>query len=131
MSDDELKIRELIATWMSASAAGDVQKVLTLMAEDAIFLIPGRPPMRGRAEFAATSKGMEKVRMEGKSEVQEIQVSGNMAYCWTNLTVTMFLPDKKVVRAGNTLSVLRKEANGQWVMFRDANLLTVMPDETK
>jgi len=34
---------------------------------------------------------------------------------------------KPIRRAGDVLSVLRKE-NGAWVIYRDANLLTVVPE---
>jgi hypothetical protein len=52
--DDE-KIREVVATWMRATAEGDLETVLSLMAEDAVFLLPDQPPMRGREAFAAAS----------------------------------------------------------------------------
>src|ERR1700686_1175489 len=47
MPDDEQAIRRLIATWISATNAGDTDKVLALMADDVTFLIPGQPPKRG------------------------------------------------------------------------------------
>ena len=53
MSDDEQAIRELVATWHRATAAGDLQRILSLMAGDVIVLTPGRPPMRGKDAFAA------------------------------------------------------------------------------
>lgn len=124
---DELLIREVIATWMQATAAGEVERVLNLMCEDVVFLLPGRPPMRGREAFAAGFRNaLQHVRMEGVSEVQEIRVNGNLAYCWTHLAVTVTplaggVPKR---RAGYTLSVLCKEADGQWRLLRDANLLT-------
>jgi uncharacterized protein (TIGR02246 family) len=60
MSDktDELQIREVIERWNSATAAGDLETVLGLMAEDVVFLQPGRPPMKGRAAYAAASRPM-------------------------------------------------------------------------
>lgn len=112
--------------WLKASAAGDLKTVLGLMAEDVVFLIPGRPPMRGREAFATASQAMEgKFRMEGKNEIQEIQVSGNLAYCWTYLavTVTPTAGGSPMRRSGYTLSVLRKESTGNWVLIRDANML--------
>jgi uncharacterized protein (TIGR02246 family) len=42
MTDDERAIRVLVATWMAASQAGDVSIVLGLMADDAVFMVPGR-----------------------------------------------------------------------------------------
>jgi uncharacterized protein (TIGR02246 family) len=42
--DDKQKIREVISTWMRASANGDTERLLSLMAKDVVFLVPGRPP---------------------------------------------------------------------------------------
>ena len=46
MSDEE-QIRAVIATWLKASAANDIDTVLDLMTEDAVFLRSGCPPMQG------------------------------------------------------------------------------------
>ena len=128
-ADDERQIRDVIDTWMTATQAGDLPRVLSLMAEDVVFLIPGRPPMRGREAFAAASSAPGgKPRIEGKSDIQEIRVVGDHAFCWNHLTVTVTPPDgaPQIKRAGYTLSVFRKESDGRWVLFRDANLLTVV-----
>jgi uncharacterized protein (TIGR02246 family) len=127
MDKDEQAIRDLIATWLRASAAGDLSKVLTLMAEDVVFLIPGQQPMRGRQAFADSFQAMQPhARLEARSDVQEIQISGNLAYCWTHLSVTVIPKLGGLVkrRSGYTLTILRKEAAGNWVVFRDANMLT-------
>ena len=128
MQDDERAIRELVATWLSASKAGDTEKVLSLMAEDVVFLVPGQPPMRGRAAFAAGQAGLQPFHLEATSEIQEVKVLGEWAYLWTKLTVVV-TPKKggsPVKRAGHTLSILQKQA-GAWVIVRDANLLAVVP----
>jgi len=51
MSADEQAIRDLVAHWHRATAAGDVDIVLGLMADDVVFLVPGQPPIRGRSAF--------------------------------------------------------------------------------
>jgi uncharacterized protein (TIGR02246 family) len=99
------------------------------MAEDVVFLLPSRPPMRGRAAFAAASSGSQgKMKFEGKSEIQEIQVAGDLAYCWSHLslTVTPLTSGSPMSRAGHILSVFRKESDGRWVLFRDANMLAAL-----
>jgi uncharacterized protein (TIGR02246 family) len=124
MSEDERAIQNLIETWMAASQAGDIPKVLSLMADDVIFMVPGQAPF-GREAFAATSKDMKNSRIEGKSDVKEIVVSGGLAWCRTHLVVTITPPGGAPMRrAGYTLSILRKEPDGRWVLARDANLLT-------
>jgi uncharacterized protein (TIGR02246 family) len=42
MTDDERAIRDLVATWLAASKASDLPTVLSLMTDDAIFMVPGR-----------------------------------------------------------------------------------------
>jgi len=44
MTEDERTIRDLVATWMAASQAGDLAAVLRLMADDVVFMVPGREP---------------------------------------------------------------------------------------
>ena len=44
MPSDEQEIRQLVATWIAATKVGDIETVLSLMAEDVVFLLPGRPP---------------------------------------------------------------------------------------
>ncbi len=79
MQDDEQTIRQLVATWLSASKAGDTEKVLSLMAEDVVFLVTGQPPMRGKSAFAA-AQSEQPFRIEGTSEIQEVKVFGEWAY---------------------------------------------------
>ena len=58
MTDDERAIRDLVSTWMRASETGDVETVLSLMADDAIFTVPGREPF-GKDVFRAGSEAMK------------------------------------------------------------------------
>ena len=127
MSSDEQQIRELVATWMSATKAGDIATVLSLMTDDVVFLVAGQEPF-GKEHFAAALKpaatGAPMPIIDGRSEIQEVQVSGNFAYMWSRLNVEMTMPDGKVTqRSGHTLSVFRK-TDGRWHLARDANLLS-------
>jgi uncharacterized protein (TIGR02246 family) len=125
MSPDERAIRDLAATWLSASQAGDTQTVLSLMADDALFMVPGREPF-GKEAFADASQGMAGIRMEGSSEIRELKIFGDWAYMRSYIQVTMTPPEGEPVRrAGYALSILRKEPSGKWVLARDANLLAV------
>jgi len=123
MSDDERAIRELVDTWLTASKAGDLATVLSLMTDDVIFMVPGREPF-GKEAFAAASEGMKNVRIEGSSDIQEIQVLGDWAYLRNYIEMTVWPPDggKPVRRSGYTLTILRQERDGRWRLARDANL---------
>lgn len=123
MTHDERSIRNLVDTWMSASAAGDVETVLTLMADDVLFMVPGKEPF-GKEQFAETSRAMKDMRLSGRSEIQELVIAGDWAYCRNRLQVTMTPPGGEAVRrSGHTLTILRRKPDGAWVIARDANLL--------
>ena len=61
---------------MRATAEGDLETVLSLITEDAVFLLPDQPPMRGREALAALRSALGQVRIEGKPDIQEIHVAG-------------------------------------------------------
>lgn len=124
VSDDERAICDLVADWMAASQAGDAEKVLSLMADDVIFLTPGREPF-GKDEFRAAAESMKHVRMEGTSDTLEIEVLGNRAWLRNHIEITVTPPGGQPVRrSGYSLSILRKEPDGRWLLVRDANLVS-------
>jgi uncharacterized protein (TIGR02246 family) len=123
-TDDDRAIRELVSTWMSASKSGDLSTVLRLIADDAIFMVPGRAPF-GKDAFEAASQGQSNARLEGSSDIQEIQILGEWAFLRNHITLTISTPDgQSHRRSGYTLTILRKLPSGSWVLFRDANLVT-------
>jgi len=126
MNADERAIRDLVATWMKASQAGDLATVLSLMTDDVIFMVPGREPF-GKEAFAAASQGMKDVRMQGTSEIKELKVLGDWAYLCNHIKLTVTPPGggAPVKRSGYTLTILRKQPDGRWLLARDANLLTI------
>lgn len=127
--NDEEQIRALVQTWQSATKAGDIDTVLGLMTDDVVFLVPGRPPM-DKAEFSALSRvpaGSPRPKLESTSEIQEVKISGDMAYLWARLSVPVTPPgaSQPIERAGHTLTVLRR-IGGKWLLARDANLLSLV-----
>jgi uncharacterized protein (TIGR02246 family) len=124
MSTDEDAIRQLVATWLEASRVGDADKVLSLMTDDVVFLTPGHPPMRGKVAFAASLASLKSFDIRARSEIEEIEILGDWAWMCTRLTVTMTPKSggPPVERAGNTLSILNRQA-GTWKIARDANML--------
>ena len=127
MPDDEQAIRQLVADWLSASKAGDTEKVLSLMSDDVVFLVCGQPPMLGKSAFAAGQAALKQVDIDTTSAIQEVKVLGDWAYIWTHLSV-VFTPKSGAAssrHAGNTPSILRKQ-DGDWLLVRDANMLVPM-----
>src|SRR2546428_9546443 len=94
MQDDEQAIRQLVATWLSASKAGDTEKVLSLMADDVVFLVPGQPPMRGRAAFAAGPTRRPPLHPPATTEDQEGKGVGGGGYPLGRLSSAVTPPKK-------------------------------------
>ncbi len=126
MNSDEQTIRQLIERWISATREGDVDAVLRLMAPDVVFMMAGQAPMQGRDAFAKSLRtALAEHIIVSSSEIDEITVSGDMAYCRTRLSVTVTSKHGQLpmTRSGHTLSILRKGSDGKWLLTRDANML--------
>ena len=96
-----------------------------MMSDDVVFLVTGQPPMRGKAQFAASQAAFKNAKLDATADIQEIKVLGDWAYMWTHLAVAITPPGHAppARREGNTLTILRREAKG-WVIARDANMLS-------
>jgi len=122
MSDDERAVRAVMAEWMAASSAGDLPKVLSLIADDAVFLVPSREPF-GKQEFAIQSRAMQDVKLEGSNDIEELRVLGDWSFCISRVAVKVTSRDgTSFRRSGRTLSLFRR-AGSSWVLARDANLM--------
>ena len=71
MDADERQIREVHSTWIDAVNAGDLARLLTLVADDVVFLNPGQAPF-GRDGFSAHfSAAQRQARIRCVSELEE------------------------------------------------------------
>ena len=95
-----------------------------LMAEDMVFLTPGREPFGKREFLEGAGQSAGKVNVSVQANVMEVQVAGDLGYCWLKLAVTITPPDggSPMQLAGQTLGIYRREG-GRWVLARDANLV--------
>ena len=67
---------------------------------------------------------MKNARMTGTSDIREIKVLGDWAYIRTYIEITTTPPGGNAMRrSGYTLSILRKQPDGKWALWRDANLV--------
>lgn len=124
MTEDERAIRQTVETWMQASQAGDVATVLSLIADDVVFMVPGREPF-GREVFEAAANTAGSAKIDGTNEIVEVQVLGDWAFTRNRIHLTVTPANGEAVqRSGYTLTLFHKDADGRWRLKRDANLLT-------
>jgi uncharacterized protein (TIGR02246 family) len=126
-TNDEQAIRQLVENWLTASKSGDITTLNRLMAEDVLFLTPGREPF-GKEAFAAGSEQMKDIKLDADIDIKEIEVNGEWAWMRSFLNLT-FTPTggTPTKHSGHILTILRKQPDGNWVIARDANF--VMPEK--
>jgi uncharacterized protein (TIGR02246 family) len=125
VTSDEQQIQQLLEAWHRHSAEGDLDAVLELMTEDAVFLRCGTPPMN-KEQFADGFRDWAgRATIESKYEVKEIRTCGDVGYLWSYLSIVMTSKETGGTseREGHVLSVFRKSAAGKWQLARDANLI--------
>ena len=120
---EEQAIRDLVDTWLAASEKGDLKTMLNLLADDVVFMVPGKEPF-GKETFAQNYEQLKDTTMETTSDIQEIKILGDWAWMRNFLRVT-FTPTRgeSTEHSGYILTILRKSSDGRWVIARDANLL--------
>jgi uncharacterized protein (TIGR02246 family) len=127
--NDKQAIRDLVENWLEASKRGDSSTLMKLMADDVLFITPGKEPF-GREAFEGGEEQMKDMQMEADIDIKEIEVAGPWAWMRSFLKVTFTPADGNPSRmSGHILTVLHKQADGRWVIKRDANF--VRPDQTQ
>jgi uncharacterized protein (TIGR02246 family) len=126
MGPDERAIREVHTTWIDAINAGNLARLVTLMADDAVFLSPGQARL-GRDGFpAGFSTAHQQSRIRCISELEEVVVIGEVAYTLSrdSLSVTPRVGGEATELAGHRITIYRKQPDGSWLLARDANTLS-------
>ena len=127
MDPDQQAIRLLIAAWLQATAADDLEHVLDLMADDVVFLNPGQAPL-GREGFPpGFSAAHQQARIHCVSELEDIVVVGEVAYTLSRDSLSVIPRDsgeaggEAAQLAGHRITVYRKQSDGRWLLARDAH----------
>src|SRR6266850_8364144 len=90
--DDEQAIRQLVDKWLAATKTGDLATVLSLMADDVIFMVPAQEPF-GKEAFAEGFRQMQHHKIDGTSDIKEIKILGDWAWMRNHLQITITQPD--------------------------------------
>src|SRR4051812_23572681 len=115
---DIAAIRALSADWLAALKAGDVERLLAMITDDAVFMAPGMAPLQGKAAAEALYRKLfeQFSSIEQAVVIQEIVVAGDWAFSLGSETVT--LPPAAgapaMVLQGQGIAVLRRHSDGGW-----------------
>ena len=130
MGTDERAIREVHSSWIEAVNAGDLDRLLSLMADDVVFLNPGQAPV-GREGFAAgLSAAHRQARVRCLSELEEVVVAGDIAHTRSRDSLSVVPHDggEATQLAGYRITIYRKQPDGRWLLSRDAHTLSAVEE---
>jgi uncharacterized protein (TIGR02246 family) len=124
---DKQAIREMVDRWLEASKKGDTGTLLSLLADDVIFITPEREPF-GKEAFASGGDEMKNMKMEADIDIKEIEVAGDWAWMRSFLKVS-FTPSggNEMKHSGHILTIFQKQPDDRWVIKRDANFVKPEP----
>src|SRR5260370_38844967 len=123
MVSDEQQMQRVHSTWIDAVNAGDLVRLLTLMADDVVFVNPAQAPF-GRDGFsAAFSAAHQRVQIRCISELEEVVVVGEVAYTRSRdaLSVTQRAGGEATQPAGHPINGYRKQPDGPWLPAPDVH----------
>jgi uncharacterized protein (TIGR02246 family) len=126
MDPEERAIREVHSAWIDAVNAGDLACLLSLMADDAVFLNPGQSPC-GRDGFSqGFSAAHQQTRINCVSEIENVVIVGEVAYVQSrdSLSMTPRAGGEAIQFAGHRITIYRKRPGGRWLLTRDAHTLS-------
>jgi len=100
-----------------------LQSLAAILDDDMLFVVLGRPPF-GKRQFLAGSQG-KPYAFDSTFEVAEVVVNGDWALTRVQLAieVTATKGAKTARFQGPTTTVWRKSATGNWLIWRDANMV--------
>jgi uncharacterized protein (TIGR02246 family) len=106
----------------AAMGKGDTVGMYAAYADDAVMMMPGTAPLRGRAEMTRSLNAMmaQMTLKDPKFHIEDVLVGGDLAvetgtYEWTvQPKKGKAMPDK-----GSYVTVWQRQADGSWKIIRD------------
>ena len=128
MASDEREMRTVHSIWIDAVNAGDLARLLTLVAEDVVFLTPGQAPF-GREGFSSNFMAAhQQMRICCTSELEEVVVVGEVAYTRSRdaLSVAPRAGGETSELSGYRITIYRQQPDGRWLLSRDVHTLSAV-----
>ena len=124
LADDKIRALELDTLmqtsrdWAKTAASGDVERILSYWADDAVVLEPDKTALIGKAAIRQMVEGSMKIpkfSITWGPETGVISKDGHMGYLIEHNRVTFADSTGKVqTQFGKAVTIWRRDANGAW-----------------
>ena len=113
-------ITELIKSVEAANNAGDVERWVSLFADDFVYMAPGAPPVTDREELVRVARAGFRNEADIRIEPDEISVCGDWAYARSHVSGRVKLVDsgRELPIDIKQLIIYRRDAGGAWRISR-------------
>lgn len=115
-------VRSTDDNWKAAVKTRDAAKVASFWSDDAILVVPGAPPVTGRAnlqKFVEDSFKDKDFNIDWTADKIEVAASGDLGYETAHETLTMHQGKKLVTSQQFGMVVWKKQADGSWKAIVD------------
>ncbi|MCW1887178.1 SgcJ/EcaC family oxidoreductase [Luteolibacter flavescens] len=125
MTADEKQVRETHDTWIAAVNAADLGTLLGMVTDDLVLINPSGEPIGVEGFAGKFTSAHGQLRIHCSSELEEVVVAGDVAYTRSRdaLRVSPRDGDGETRLAGYRLTIYRRQADGRWLLARDAHTL--------
>jgi uncharacterized protein (TIGR02246 family) len=112
------KVMQLSKEWSKAASAGDVHKIVSYWADDAVVISAGQPVLNGKQairKMVEESYKMPGFRINWQPQSVVVSESGDMAYLLEDSQISFADSTGKQITINNkAVSIWRKQADGSW-----------------
>ena len=128
MASDEREIHTMHSIWIDAVNTSDLASLLTLVAEDVVFLTPNQAPFDQKGFSSNFMTAHQQMQICCTSELEEVVVVGEVAYTRSRdtLSVTPRAGGHAAQLAGHRMTAYRKQSDGRWLLSRDVHTLSAV-----
>jgi uncharacterized protein (TIGR02246 family) len=119
--DDVEAIKQLALDWNAGWDNSDTEALLSLYADDPILMPQGRPAVVGKDAIRSLYQSFfEGFTIKGKGKVEEVEVSGDLEYFWSNytLTATPKAGGEQIKDEGKSVFIVRRQDDNSWKIAR-------------
>jgi len=117
-NSDEAKIRELISEYQIALNNEEIEKIPTLYSDQAIFMPPDIPAIKGVEEIVLTYEYLfGQFDFELEFDIKEVVISENFAYVFSNSEGTIESNETEESSKNQEIFILIKEGD-DWKISR-------------
>jgi uncharacterized protein (TIGR02246 family) len=121
---DKQLVQQLINRWRDAACAKQIDLLLEMITDDAVFLSPGAPPLRGKEDLLRVYQNVfAQYEVDQDFQLEEVQITGDFAFAWgvDSATIKPIQDGDPVTYRGHGMMILRRDSTGAWKFARGIN----------